>query len=243
MTDIFAKLAAPFKPSDIDWRVGSTNAEKTKGMALAYIDARVVMDRLDAAVGPSGWACRYYIAEGKTVCELSLKCDGEWVTKSDGAGNSDFEAEKGALSDAFKRAAVRWGIGRYLYDIASPWVPIESRGKTHFITDEGRRTLNRILKGGAAELDHSDRDDPFPNNKPTHQDAPPKSRLEQWGEDSIAAVGEFSTMLGLDGWIARNQAPIGDLEKKHPETGKQLRMAIATASERLGKFKKAAAAE
>jgi hypothetical protein len=49
-----------------------------------------------------------------------------WVRKSDGAGETQVEGEKGAISDALKRAAVKWGIGRYLYDLDSPWVPCET---------------------------------------------------------------------------------------------------------------------
>lgn len=214
MSDIFAKLAAPFSPSDIDWRVGSTNAEKTKGMALAYIDARVVMDRLDGTVGPAGWACRYYIAEGKTVCELSLKCDGEWVTKSDGAGNSDFEAEKGALSDAFKRAAVRWGIGRYLYDLASPWVPIESRGKTHFITDEGKRTLERLLMRDAA---------PTPK---TNGATPPKQTPEGWATAAITIIRECRSKRELDDWLTQQAPKLDALEDKAPAERNRVQDAI-----------------
>lgn len=125
MTEIFSALKAPFDPSLVSWRVGSMNKEKTKGMALAYIDARDVMERLDEVVGPENWQCRYPHANGKTVCAIGIKINAEWIWKEDGAGDSDIEAEKGALSDAFKRAAVRWGIGRYLYDIASPWVEVD----------------------------------------------------------------------------------------------------------------------
>ncbi len=53
--DIFARLAAPFNPEDIEWRAGATNAEKTKALALAYITSRAVMDRLDDAIGPENW--------------------------------------------------------------------------------------------------------------------------------------------------------------------------------------------
>lgn len=121
----FNALKAPFPPDAVEWRVGSTTKDKTKGMALAYIDARSVQDRLDSVCGPQNWQTRYPHAGTKTVCELSIKCGDEWVTKSDGAGDTDFEAEKGALSDAFKRAAVKWGIGRYLYDMPAPWVQID----------------------------------------------------------------------------------------------------------------------
>ena len=125
MTDL-ARLYAPFSPTVISWRVGSVSKDKSKGMALAYIDARDVMDRLDEVCGPGGWQCRYSHTAGKTVCDIGIKIGGEWVWKADGAGDSDIEAEKGALSDAFKRAAVRWGVGRYLYNLPSPWVTLEN---------------------------------------------------------------------------------------------------------------------
>lgn len=125
MNDIFAPLKAEFPREAISWRAQSTTKDGTKAMALAYIDARDVMHRLDDVCGPAGWQCRYPHAGAKTVCEIGILHNGEWIWKADGAGDSDIEAEKGALSDAFKRAAVRWGIGRYLYDLASPWVPCE----------------------------------------------------------------------------------------------------------------------
>lgn len=215
---MFSNLAAPFPPEDIDWRVGSTNADKTKGMALGYIDARVVMDRLDAVVGPAGWGCRYYIAEGKTVCELSLKCGDEWITKSDGAGNSDFEAEKGALSDAFKRAAVRWGVGRYLYSLASPWVPIETRGKTSFITDEGKRTLERLLSRG--------QDAPTPKTEPKPNGTPPKQTPEGWTNAAITIVKACRTRRELDDWVMSQGAKLDALEEKAPKERQRLAKAI-----------------
>lgn len=206
MSDVYERLAAPFDPSEIDWRVGSTNQDKTKGMALAYIDARAVMDRLDTIVGPAGWQCRYVMGEGKTVCELSVKCDGEWVTKSDGAGNTDFEAEKGALSDAFKRAAVRWGIGRYLYNLASPWVPIEAKGKSHFITAEGKRTLDALLRG----------------QKQTQ--APPQPAATQakgtdwdaWVKAAKAVIAKKTTITAIDTWRGVNEKALAALNEARP---------------------------
>jgi hypothetical protein len=140
----FKALSAPFPPDKVSWRVGSTNKEKTKGMALAYIDARDVMDRLDEVCGPAGWQCSYPHANGKTVCSIGIKIGDEWVWKANGAGDTDIEAEKGALSDALKRAAVCWGIGRYLYDLGSPWVTIEPAGRSYRIPDS---ELARLAKG------------------------------------------------------------------------------------------------
>lgn len=123
--DIFARLVAPFDPALISWRPGSTTKDKTKARALAYIDARDVMRRLDEVVGPANWQDRYIpMPNGTTCCEIGLRIDKEWIWKANGAGNTDIEGEKGGYSDAFKRAAVLWGIGQYLYDIDSPWVRI-----------------------------------------------------------------------------------------------------------------------
>jgi hypothetical protein len=133
MTDI-AALSAEFPQAAVSWRAQTLTKDGTKALALAYIDARDVMERLDAVCGPAGWQCDYPHAGSKTVCRIGIKIGDEWVWKSNGAGDSDIEAEKGALSDAFKRAAVLWGIGRYLYAIPSPWVPCESyeKGGKHY---------------------------------------------------------------------------------------------------------------
>lgn len=122
-------LFAEFPHEAISWRAQSLTRDGEKAMALAYIDARDVMDRLDSVVGAANWSDRYDFSGPRTICYLSIKIDGEWVTKADGAGDTAVEAEKGAISDAFKRAAVKWGIGRYLYDLDAPWVPCNSYEK------------------------------------------------------------------------------------------------------------------
>jgi len=146
----FDKLRAPFPPERVSWRVGSTTADKKKGLALAYIDARDVMQRLDEVCGPAGWQNTYPHANGKTVCAIGIKVGDEWIWKSNGAGDSDVEAEKGALSDAFKRAAVQWGIGRYLYDVDSPWVEIEPMGRSFKIAESAKPALLKALGGAKA---------------------------------------------------------------------------------------------
>jgi len=148
--DIFARLAAPFDPERVSWRVGSTNAEKTRGMALAYVDARDVQDRLTEVMGPH-WQCRYVpMPNGTTCCEIGLLVEGDWMWRANGAGNTDFEAEKGAYSDAFKRAAVMWGVARYLYDLPGPWVAVEQRGRSVVIKDSERANLQALLARNGA---------------------------------------------------------------------------------------------
>lgn len=124
---MFDKLSAPFPVDAIHWRAQSITQDKSKALALAYLDARDVMNRLDDVVGPAGWTDTYEeTPSGRLICRLSvLTPDGVWVMKSDGAGDTDVEGQKGAISDAFKRAAVKWGIGRYLYDLGNVWAACE----------------------------------------------------------------------------------------------------------------------
>jgi hypothetical protein len=143
--EMFDELCRPFAAEEIEWRIGSTNADKTKGMALAYMDARAVMDRFDAVCGPDGWQCNYTMSGAVAICNIGvLMPSGNWIWKADGAGATDVEGEKGMLSDALKRAAVRWGVGRYLYEMDSPWVAIVQRGKSSFLADGVRNDLDRV---------------------------------------------------------------------------------------------------
>ena len=102
-------LKRPFKASQLKWRKGPGGKE------LVYITARDVMDRLDEAVGIEGWTTHLHEVEGRVTCELSIRFGERWITKTDGAGDTGIEGEKGAISDSLKRSAVLLGIGRYLY--------------------------------------------------------------------------------------------------------------------------------
>lgn len=120
-------LAAPFPGDAISWRAQSVTRDGTKAMALAYIDARDVMARLDEVCGPANWQDSYAeTPKGRLICTLSLRIGAEWISKADGAGDTDVEGEKGAISDALKRAAVKWGVGRYLYDMPVVWAECET---------------------------------------------------------------------------------------------------------------------
>ena len=75
--------------------------------------------------------------------KLSIKFNDEWITKIDGSGTRDTETEKSLMSDALKRAGVLWGIGRYLYDVKTIYVPIDEYGNP---TEEGKKILDKCLK-------------------------------------------------------------------------------------------------
>lgn len=117
----FEKLAEPFPPSRVHWRVGRA-FDNGKGTVLAYLDARDVMNRLDEVCGPGGWSDDYHeTRSGRIICSIHI---GD-ATKSDGAGDTSFEGAKGAISDAFKRAGVKWSIGRYLYECKAPVIELD----------------------------------------------------------------------------------------------------------------------
>lgn len=217
----FKALAAPFPPDRISWRVGSTTQDKKKGMALAYIDARDVMERLDATCGPAGWQCRYPHAAQKTVCAIGIRCGEEWVWKEDGAGDSDVEAEKGAMSDAFKRAAVKWGIGRYLYDVASPWVALEAAGRSYKIADSELPKLHALLRGGA----------PSPTPKPPAPAVIPSTDAsagvwQDFAKAKVAAALKLMSTDGLGMWQDANKDALDAIKKKsvklHEWVGQQI---------------------
>jgi hypothetical protein len=130
MSDEFQALAAPFPREAVSWRAQTITKDGDKALALAYLDARDVRRRLNEVCGPENWSCEHYdCGGGKLGCRISIKINGEWVSKTDGAGDTQVEAEKGAFSAALKRAAAAWGVGEYLYDLKSPWVPCRAREK------------------------------------------------------------------------------------------------------------------
>jgi len=118
------ELDKPFDPKDIEWRIGRCGQRNGEvwAIALAYITARAIHDRLDEVCGKEKWQSRYVEHLGETVCEIGIKINNEWVWKAGGADKTDFEAYKGGLSSAEKRAGVPWGIGRYLYSLDQSFV-------------------------------------------------------------------------------------------------------------------------
>jgi hypothetical protein len=130
-----SRLADYFPAADIEWKPGTVTRDKKKGLAMAYITNRAIQQRLDDVCGPACWRNEFTAGpDGGVLCGLSVNVTGDphapaWVTKWDGADNTEFEATKGGLSGSMKRAAVQWGIGRYLYDLPSQWVPLNEYGK------------------------------------------------------------------------------------------------------------------
>lgn len=122
-------LLAAFSAADIHFKPQAISQDKTRAMAVPYIDARAVMDRLDAVLGIDCWKDAYdFLPDGSVRCTLSIRLDSEseWVQREDVGSQSEQpdggDRVKAAVSDALKRAAVKFGIGRYLYQAKPQWV-------------------------------------------------------------------------------------------------------------------------
>ena len=132
------KFKAPLQPSEVEWRVGSKSNDGTS--VLAYIDNRTVYDRLDKFFGIH-WGSSteqdegqwfHFVKEKKKYnkmvtydsyvnkgggfrAKIWINHDQGRIERMDAAGFSDVEPYKGGASDAFKRCAHSFGLGRELY--------------------------------------------------------------------------------------------------------------------------------
>lgn len=122
---IFKAFIAPFPENEI--KLKPQKVSGNRALAIAYIDARLVEERLDDVVGMNNWSDRYvHLPNGVVECQLSVRVCGEWITKCDVGSPSEQPDEgdrvKAAVSDALKRAAVKFGIGRFLYRRPQQWM-------------------------------------------------------------------------------------------------------------------------
>lgn len=143
-----AALAKPFAPEDLEWRLQNTIEETMRGMAVPYVTNRAIQNRLDEVCGPENWYNEFkpWHSNGKKdaqLCGIAIYFEGKgFITKWDGAEDSDIEPIKGGLSDSMKRAAYQWGIGRVLYSLDTVWVDIERRGRSYVIKASERKKLD-----------------------------------------------------------------------------------------------------
>ncbi len=144
------ELARPFAPEDLEWRIQYANEKTNRGIVVPYVTNRAIQARLDEVVGIAGWYNDYKPWHGANkkeaqICGISIYFEerGGFITKWDGAEDSDIEPVKGGLSDSMKRAAVQWGIGRVLYSMTDPvWVDIEPRGRSWAIQKKERSVMD-----------------------------------------------------------------------------------------------------
>jgi hypothetical protein len=124
--DLFAALAAPFESHEV-----KTRSQQSR--QLHYVTARTVMNRLDNVLGPENWWDEYSPSENSVLCRLTIRLpDGSTLTKCDAGGYAGMadsgDDDKSGYSDSFKRAAVKFGVARYLYRDGVPLFAAERSG-------------------------------------------------------------------------------------------------------------------
>ncbi len=147
--EMLEALSKPFDPREVEVKIQAVSRDRTRAQVVAYVDARTVLDRLDEVVGPTGWSDSYEVltngtdGEGRRLVEVKCTLTVLGVSKEDvGEGDS----LKAAFSDALKRAAVKFGVGRYLYRLPKVWADLDERGN---IKDP--EAVKRALLGGETD--------------------------------------------------------------------------------------------
>jgi hypothetical protein len=136
--DLWAALAAKLPTGVISWRQdGKAIVRDGRFLArfVAYIEANTVRERLDSVV-PGEWD---YTLEplpslageldddaNMGACNFKARLTILGVIREDVGTGKDW---KQAATDAFKRVAVRFGIGHELYDYEQNWVQMDGEGK------------------------------------------------------------------------------------------------------------------
>lgn len=135
-------LKQPFDTRFLKVRIGARTKDKSKGIALFYLDSREVQKRLDEVCGIDGWRSEMQETTEGVLCTISIRMpNGEWVSRTDGGEKSQVAPFKGACSDALKRAAAQFGIGRYLYYVPNSWHSLLNDGKIFADIDSVRDSL------------------------------------------------------------------------------------------------------
>ena len=132
------KKEIPFR-----WRVQQFSKHKPSASCVAYIDARDAMNLLDDVCGAENWASDYREVAGRLFAGVGINVDGKsWVWKWDTGAETNVEAEKGEASDSFKRACVKWGVGRFLYGLDVVYVDTntpKANGVFPYVVDGNKR--------------------------------------------------------------------------------------------------------
>ncbi|GAA4464113.1 hypothetical protein GCM10023189_42910 [Nibrella saemangeumensis] len=148
-------LLAPLKPNEVEWRVASTTKDNSKLIVVPYITNRCVMQRFDEQFGWDRWRNEIREVDGGFLCTITVVLDGgEAISKTDGANRTDIEPVKGGISDAMKRAAVQFGLGRELYDYPKVMIELSASQNGKFIPDWAHQLLDRlVIAAGEGRLD------------------------------------------------------------------------------------------
>jgi len=197
---------APSAPLDrVEWRVDSEPYERDGRFSCRYVphlNAAIIADLFDSWVGPGGWSDEYKAGEieGHFVlyCRIAVEVrPGEWVSRTDVGRPSEFESAKGAVSDAFKRAAcLKWGVGRNVYMLPTLWAACKKNAKGKAIPFDGvtqAELIRKLKELGYADADAATTGDEGPDGSATDRETEPVSDASS--DDPMAQLNA----LGLRG--------------------------------------------
>lgn len=171
LATVLPELRKPFSPAAVRFKVQVNPKQREQGFSSAlivtYMDSRLAAERLNA-VCPGEWGDEYVDRTQKgVVCRLTVFGQ----TRSDVGFSDDPSTDmglKGLYSDAFKRAAVKFGIGACFYALPQLFVKAERlkhAGGKWYMTSQAEADLRgmyeRWLRGPGKErfgdpLDHGD---------------------------------------------------------------------------------------
>lgn len=124
------ELSKPLTTEQLEFRVSQVFKGKNNKVwanILVYKNARTDAKILDDVVGPENWQLKFREEKACIVASLGIRTKegvDDWAWKEGNGTPGDFEQEKGAYSDAQKRAGFQWGIGRGLYDFPQIYVEL-----------------------------------------------------------------------------------------------------------------------
>lgn len=198
-------LARLKKPLPFKWKIQSFIKDKNKipvkVTCVAYIDARDVMNILDEVCGAENWQTDYQFIKNSIYCSISIKINNEWIKKTDAGAPSETEADKGEASDALKRAAVQWGIGRFLYEKDIVFLDYDN-AKKKALGDDGKPIydLTKHINGNSkSQTKNSNQEPPAEPPKTTPPVEPPKPPAKSPEEDlAIKIIYKLKNNLNLD---------------------------------------------
>ena len=214
-TELLQQLAEPFPADAIEWRAGATTRDKKKAQALPYASSRVYEDRLNE-VCLGDWGCVFKAwGDTRIIAELTI----HGVTRSSTGESEGSGGPQGTTSEAqaFKRACSKFGLGRYLYDMPSPWVDYDAQKSKLLETPKlPSRFLPRV-KGAQASPTTP------PRGAQTPSEAPKKLPNQPIGEDEGTGWQDEAPRLSED----RAKAMATELQKLGFEPREQMKLATS----------------
>ena len=178
------------KPIPHEWRVQSYSKTKPQATVMAYINARDAQDVLDAYC-EYGWHRKHQMLNDRLYCSIGIEMpNGTIQWREDCGTESNEDKEKGQASDAFKRSAVNWGIGRFLYEMDIKYITASEKKAPntfpHPVDDQGKRIwdMTKHING-------------------LNPNAPkaPKALVEEKPVDHKEAIAKITTADGLAGYF------------------------------------------